>query len=225
DGLFKLVSFSTRHNSFRDPDEIFGCEECGEGKQDQYHGGGPALPDEDPDDYHEYKPREEVAFILNYYEHGLCRWYVAPNASPVDMQWDGVYGAGALILAIEESERAWWDEKTDEEKRKSAEIFAAEYTAWSNGECYGYTIKRKESECPTCGQEREGETLDSCGGYIVSWESRDYFRDEILFSLADALGIRIPQVTDADYETAPKLVDLIKVGEHFSVGGEYENLF
>lgn len=222
DGLFKLVSFSTSHNSFRDPSEIFGCKECGEFANEGLH--GEPTEDTDPDDveeYHKYESKEEVAFVLNYYEHGQCRWYVAPDSSPVDMQWDGVYGAGVLIFNVGDFERVWWDQKTDLEKRRAAESFTDEYTAWVNGETYGYTIRKQARKCECCGSEVEGENIDSCGGFIVGYDNKEYFESEILFSLADVLDILIPQVTDPNYESMPKLRDLIKEGEHFTYTDEF----
>ena len=195
DGIFQLVSFNTRHTSFRDTSDVFRCDECGDVPGDDYHGDIPADADEwERENYHAYKPAEEIAFMLNYYEHGLCRWYVAPGASPVDMQWDGVYNAGVLLLNIGADERAWWDAKPEDEKREVAESWVREYTAWANGETYGYTIEKRAGTCECCDRELDYEVVDSCGGFIVSWEDRQFFIDEVRGSIAHELGIQTKDV-------------------------------
>src|ERR1700722_6030503 len=134
DSNWKLYSFNSRHASYKDPDHFFPN----------------GRPDENPVPIGlRRKLAVGTAFILSYSEHGDCNWGVEGTiALP---QWDSCRIAGLLV----------WEHpikdlgpKTYAERQKDAENFCEVYTAWCNGEGYGYSIKNEE-----------GEELTSCYGF------------------------------------------------------------
>ncbi len=165
----RVVSFMNRHASYEDAEQWMtsDCPKCeGEGWIGPDHGYG---KDDVECDKCEATGRVDVVnpdvlTMLNYYEHGLCHWYVAPNASPVDMQWDGAYNAGVIVWNGGDDERAWWDGMTDDERHSILEGIAETFTDWSNGECYGYILEALD-ECDL-GFDHAGEQIDACWGYI-----------------------------------------------------------
>ncbi len=175
----RMVSFSNRHGNFEDPEQWMtsDCPKCEGSGWIAPKGGSNADAGYGQDD-EECKNCEatgrvdvvhpDVLTMLNYYEHGLCKWYIAPAASPVDMQWDGAYNAGVIVWNGEDSERAWWDGMTDAERHSILEGIAETFTDWSNGEVYGYILERLD-ECDM-GYDHTGDHIDSCWGYIgIQW--------------------------------------------------------
>jgi hypothetical protein len=153
-GSWRLYSFNSRHNSFKHPDEF----KMGSA---------------------EFKKAEEsgLIFRLGYYEHGQCSWFLqGEGGAGTDCQFDGVRFAGLLVW--KDTENAPWDGhcKTDpktgepilvngkkqkidntgryECAKKTAKAFCEGYTAWANGDVYGYSIN-----------EAPGVDGSSCGGF------------------------------------------------------------
>lgn len=102
-----------------------------------------------------------TAFVLSYYEHSGSIWSLKGEGP--QCQFDTVPLAGILI----------WEEtpknlgaKTYIERQNDARNFLKVYNAWMNGECYGYLI------------EREGEVIDSCGGFIGVEHIKEALKNE-----------------------------------------------
>jgi len=148
DGSWKLYSFSTRHVNFKHPDEFRGIGFT-------------------------RKLQVGTAFLLSYYEHGNCVWSLR-NEGP-QCQWDSVRTAGILVWEESPSNMG---AKTLEERAKDARAFLKDYTAYCNGECYGYTIT-----------DEQGEIINSCGGYF----DLDWIKEEIALYTA---GQETKQVGD-----------------------------
>lgn len=172
DPLFTMHSFSNRFNHFTDPDE-FKCAKCGHWSID--HTGDPE--DEDFAGICQTFTMPE-GFYLSYYEHGLSSWSVQGTVHYPDMQWDGVHTAGFLEVTVDDDERKWWDERSDEDKLKAAQSMMEEYTNWINGEVYGYVLESIREETCNLGKVHKypGETVeDSCWGFIGS----KYFAESV----------------------------------------------
>lgn len=91
-----------------------------------------------------------TAFILDYSEHGLCRWGVEGT---IDMpSWDSSSCAGILLW---EHNPSVMGAKTYEERKKNAEYFCEKYTDWANGNCYWIEIL-----------DAEGKEVERSGGII-----------------------------------------------------------
>lgn len=137
---WRLVSFGSRHIGFEAPDRYCkGLDSFGVPLP-----GGIGLS---------RKLDCGTAFWLSYYEHGLCRWSLMGEGPYC--RWDSVKVAG--ILLWEQPSR---DLSSDYPSREAAaRHFLDTYTAWANGEVYGYAIERLPS-----GSE-PAEPLDSCWGF------------------------------------------------------------
>jgi hypothetical protein len=100
---------------------------------------------------------EGTAFLLSYFEHGLCRWSLSGEGP--QCPWDSVHFAGVL----------YWEgeEKPTEEQARS---FIETYTEWCNGSVYGYTI-----------EDEEGEIDDSCFGFYGN--DLDYMFEELSYGI------------------------------------------
>jgi hypothetical protein len=98
-----------------------------------------------------------TAFLLSYYEHSLCRWSLRGEGP--SCRWDSVRTAGILLWDgnVRDLPRGY------EARRESARDFCESYTAWANGEVYGYMVS--EDVTLPCGHV-EREILDTCGGYF-----------------------------------------------------------
>ena len=147
---WKAYSFSSRHGNSKDPDEV-GFEEDEDGNH---------LPDKEL----QAKLDSGLAFMLDYYEHGLCSWSLA-GAGP-QCRWDTSRMAGLLVWEDEEDAIG---AKTPEDRRGDATAFINRFTQWCNGQVYGYTIEAF-SKCHACGQDETAEVdfdLPSCGGYYL----------------------------------------------------------
>ncbi len=125
DGSWKPYSFSTRHSNFKHPRD-FNRAALGR------------------------KLQVGTAFLLSYFEHGNCVWSLRGEGP--QCPWDNVDVAGVLVW--EESPKHM-GAKTKEERAKDARAFLEEYTAWCNGECYGFSIK-----------DETDEVIESCGGFL-----------------------------------------------------------
>lgn len=135
DGCWTLYGFNDRLLSFKHPEEL----------------GFNA--DQECDAYELQKKLDDGrAFRLGYYEHGQCSWFIQGQGGPgSDCPWDGTRFAG---VAVFEDEECPMGATTYEDRAKDCAGFLENYTAWSNGECYGYQVT-------TVG----GEYVDSCWGF------------------------------------------------------------
>jgi hypothetical protein len=119
----------------------------------------------------------DFLFGLSYFEHGLCSWSLS-GEGPSD-PWDSVRNAGALVWNTDAGhDREWWDNRTPDEQLAAARAMAEEYTAWCNGDTYGYTVETLTT-CDKC-HVRTCGVVDSCGGFIGS----DYMIEEVVGALA-----------------------------------------
>ncbi len=116
DGRWQVYSFNSRHSRFKHPNEFDNAKI-------------------------KRKLKAGLAFMLSYYEHGLCRWSLQGEGSTCP--WDSVGTAGIMV----------WEEparnlgaKTYEERAKDARRAIEEYTEWCNGECYYLSIKKDDSD-------------------------------------------------------------------------------
>lgn len=150
DGCWRLWSFNPNHSNHKTPWDL------------GFMSSGELIAVEEVDDSTECSPNEVaelhrkldvgLAFRLGYYEHGQCDWHLSGQGGPgSDCRFDGRRFAGLLV----------WEEPDDhmghttyEDRFDNAKGFLEVYTAWCNGECYGYSVK-------TAG----GEEIDSCWGF------------------------------------------------------------
>lgn len=103
-----------------------------------------------------------TAFILSYFEHGDCVW--GHQGETPSCQWDTTKVAGILIW---EQPAKNLGPKNYEDRKKDARAYLEEYTDWSNGECFGYTV-----------YDDKGTFVHSCGGYIGAKNLQDSIADE-----------------------------------------------
>jgi hypothetical protein len=97
-----------------------------------------------------------LAFMVDYYEHGLCRWSLSSGFGKSGDRWDTAEGIAVLI----------WEQpvknlgpKTYEARAQDAKNILETYTMWCNGETYWYDIQ------VGAGPD-EGDDIGSCGGFI-----------------------------------------------------------
>lgn len=137
DDGWKPYSFNTRHESYKDPEDL--------GLSLEMEDGRPKVLNK------KLKKKLEagLAFFLSYYEHGDCLWFLPGSYSPPDMQWDGNRNAGLLVW---EHAASALGAKTYEDRVKDASGFLRTYTDWCNGHGFRYRI-----------ETAYGEELDDCG--------------------------------------------------------------
>jgi len=142
---WQITSFNRQHASFRDPLEFFVM---------LGYRSGPMM------ETVEFKRRllEKTAFVLSYYEHGSCVWSLR-GEGPV-CRWDSTDVAGVLLYEPDVDECPL----TPEELESDARTFVNIYTAWANGEIYGFRIS-----------DESGEFIASSWGYYDT----DYMLREI----------------------------------------------
>ena len=137
-GNWKLVSFNKRHIGFEDPYQYI-------------------LP---PDEYGDPVPANigirrklecGTAFILSYYEHGLCHWGL--QGETMQCRFDTARIAGILFWTGDPKELP----KTYKERQEWARDFLQEYTYWCNGECFYFEF-----------DDLEGNFIDGCDGFYGS---------------------------------------------------------
>jgi len=126
---WELRSFNQRHVNFSHPDNYNPAEDIGLRR----------------------KLECETAFIVSAYDHGQIHWALPGECT--QCQWDTAQVAGILIWPSDETP------PKPEHRKDSARSFLAEFTNWSNGECYCYQIFEDETSDYLCG----------CGGYI-GWD-------------------------------------------------------
>lgn len=137
DSQWKLYSFNRKHRSYKSPDAFF--------------------PDGKPSIGLRRKLATGTAFILDYYEHGLCKWSLGGEGP--SCRWDTSEGAGILVWEHPVKDMG---AKTREARAKDAASFLETYTCWCNGDVYGYSVENvKTLECG----HTENELIDSCFGF------------------------------------------------------------
>lgn len=135
---------------------------------------------------------------LSYFEHGNCKWGTMGSMELMpDFNWDGVSFAGLWIGDKECINTVDYWEKEAKEKdepfnRKEKFVEMAEqacetYSAWSNGECYGYQIELyrlqfNEDDLEPIEEHGDYYDLDclredSCWGFIGN--DIDYMKEQI----------------------------------------------
>jgi len=189
----RMVSFNDRHSNFEHPDTYTerDCPDC-----DGYGIDGSRGEDADCVKCEgtgvvdcELSTHPDVLATLSYYEHGLCRWIVGRSTVPDHGGFDTVNVAGVIVWNGDDDERGWWDALPYLKRWKALDGIAKEYTSWSNGETYGFTLTTIDV-CETCDTELEGETVESCGGFIGSEYLTQVIRDEALDGI-DPSNVRI----------------------------------
>lgn len=111
------------------------------------------------------KFRAGLAYFLDYYEHGLCKYSL--HNEGMQCRWDTSNFAGILIWKNKPGDMG---AKTQEERAKDARGFLETYNNWMNGCVYGYQI-----------MDNELNHLDSCYGFYET----DYLSEEIVNRLED----------------------------------------
>lgn len=138
---WRVYSFCRRHASFKHPDDL------GLGPIDP----GTGLPKIKNPGLRS-KLKNGLAFILSYYQHGQCLWFLhGDEPAGVEFRWDGVRVAGLLVWEQRPSELG---PKTLDGRRQDAAAFLKTYTSWANGEGLYYSI-----------EDEDGDLIDSCGGF------------------------------------------------------------
>jgi hypothetical protein len=135
---------------------------------------------------------------LSYFEHGNCAWFVmngeCSNTPGIEFQWDGVKFAGIWIpdTSVRESytgqdgltRRAWMVQQ--------AESACEVYTAWVNGECYGFRVEVYKVRKDDQGEPFDSaddyrrdtpEHKDSCWGFIGWDHAKDEIKDAGVYAL------------------------------------------
>lgn len=208
-GAFVVRSFSTRHVDNVDP-EVFmekDCPTC----------NGYGYIDDDtpqPEDCQACEgigtvpcnlmEHPDVVATLSYYEHGLCKWMVGESTVPDYGGFDTVGVAGVLTWHPTEAvERDWFYKVTEEEQRKILDDVVAYYTAWANGECYGYSLDELE-QCGECLNVEIGENIDSCWGFIGDEEFNYHLNTEAMHGINPA---DVEVVGEAEYVVELKQVE------------------
>ena len=167
---WKVVSFGNRHTNYEDPYNY--TDDSGErwkiGLRNKFKAG--------------------TAFVLSYFEHGLCRWMLAGSDRGLmagDWRWDGVDVAGLLI---------WEGKPTDlgknyTEREERARSFIDTYTDYCNGNVWCYAV-----------EDEHGEHLDSCCGY---------FGDDVKSGVTEYLEYYMKQcgLTKIEYLDKSEFVD------------------
>ncbi|MEW4571326.1 hypothetical protein AB1L88_25920 [Tautonia sp. JC769] len=137
---WRLISFGRRHTAYDKPERYCkGLDRCGS-----------PLP---ASIGLSRKLSCGTAYWLSYFEHGLCRWSLMGEGPYC--RWDSVKVAGILLW-----EGAPNDLGSDYPSREAAaRSFLDTYTAWTNGEVYGFEIERILSG------SQPAESLESCWGF------------------------------------------------------------
>lgn len=146
---FVVHSFNRRHHAFAAPGNFFSEDGT----------PSPALA---------AQLTEETAFVLSYYEHGSCVW--SRQGTGPQCQWDNVSLAGLLVWTGKPEDLG----KDYDARAKAADGFLSAYTAWCNGEVYGYRVE-EEITLP-CGHTETRE-IESCYGF--NGTDVDYMASEV----------------------------------------------
>lgn len=166
---WKLHSFSRKHASYTDPEELGLSYETDSD-------GTPIIRNPGL----RRKLQVGLAHWLSYFEHGQCWWGRRDGEIPggVEFRWDGARIAGLLIWQGKPNEVG----KTFEERAANADGFLKAYTSWANGEGWYFRI-----------EDEDENDLDSCGGF----DDADYMLKE--YVAPQLVGKEFRVVGDADY--------------------------
>jgi len=145
------------------------------------------------------KMRAGLAFILQYYEHGLGRYDIQGHG-PI-CKWDTTSFGGILIWTHKPGDMG---AKSYADRQKDAESFLEEYNAWMNGDAYGYSIS-----------DREGNPVDGCWGFLGS----DYMSQEVSGHFKPGDRIKLEgEAASMFYEShLPEGVELVEDFDEISV--------
>lgn len=123
---------------------------------------GDEQPTQDPQEWlAEYQAANPGALILPLfmYEHSG----ISLSLQPFGCRWDSGQVGWAVVTA-ETIAKEWPDSPTPEARQEKALACARaeveEYSAYVNGDCYGYQVI-----------DQDGEVLESCGGYFDQKEA------------------------------------------------------
>lgn len=155
---------------------------------------------------HDWQPANgRPLAILSYYEHGLCQWSRSGHGPADYGGFDTVDIAGVLVWNDPQTSNFnpatdpdWFDGLSDYQQKWIIDGFLDTFTAWANGECYGFTVERSAGVCECCGQTRPPILVDSCGGYIGD----DIF-PEIVSVIGAELGKTIDDLDPGDFDLDP----------------------
>lgn len=148
----------------------------------------------------EDKINQEQMIPLSYFEHGNCIWGVKGTMSNMpDFNWDGVNFAGIWIpdkeciasVDIWEKEAKEKDEQfnRNDKFKEMAEQACKTYTAYCNGEVYGYQLELYRLQNDSDGAIEEHGNYehldqlfeDSCWGFYG--DDIDYMKESIVDNL------------------------------------------
>jgi hypothetical protein len=114
-----------------------------------------------------------TAYVLSYYEHGQCSWFLKGHGLPgSDCQWDGTRVAGLLIWKGKAKDCG----KDRKEREKHAISITQTYTDWCNGNVYGFRIF-----------DDEDNEVDSCWGFY-GYEHAEESAKEAMEGLVNELA-------------------------------------
>lgn len=141
---WKLYSFSSYHDNFKEPTTILKKTVDNEIKAIKI-----GL---------QKKLKVGTAFILSCYDHGSVQWGLPGEV--LQCQWDTVQVAGILIW---EKPVKNLEAKTYEERKNDARNFLEQYTLWGNGYNFFYVVTYEDGQTNSCrgfiGSESLIETL------------------------------------------------------------------
>lgn len=126
DGTWTLYSFNRRHNSYADPKQFF--------------------PNGHPTIGLRRKMNVGLAFPLSYTEHGRCRWFRGGeerSGRSGDYDFDTVRFAGLLVW---ENPPRDMGSRSLAERQRDADAFLETYTAWANGNGYGFRVEDVDAD-------------------------------------------------------------------------------
>lgn len=138
DGTWTVYSFNRRHVDYKDPESIGLALELDDDGLPVVRNPGLRR-----------KLETGLAFFLSYYEHGACKWSLIDEGP--SCRFDTARIAGILIWTHKPKEMG---ARTRADRAKDARLFLESYTAWCNGEVYGYGV-----------DDPEGDIEDSCWGF------------------------------------------------------------
>lgn len=139
DGTWTLYSFNRRHINYADPSRFF--------------------PNGHPTIGLRRRMNVGLAFPLSYTEHGNCQWFRGGDERSGrrgDYDSDTVRYAGLLVW---ENPPEDMGSRTLAERQRDADAFLETYTAWANGNGYGFRVE-------DVGPDGERTEIDSIFGFF-----------------------------------------------------------
>jgi hypothetical protein len=151
DSTWRVVSFSSRHSKYENPDNYL-TPVYDERGRFQYA---------DPNNIGlRRKIQCGTAFILSYYEHGQGQWSIKGEGT--QCRWDTADVAGIAFFDSDPSEisRANGLPMSEKYNARAADLrgFLEEYNNWANGYVYGYSFSYD-------GDDPDNDETDSCWGF------------------------------------------------------------